>query len=46
MNKKQVREKSVYWACTPTALFTIEGSCDRNSNRAGTWRQELMMQRP
>ena len=25
-----------------TALFIIEGSQDRNSNRAGTWRQELM----
>ena len=27
------------------SLFIIEGSQDRNSNRAGTWRQELM-QRP
>jgi hypothetical protein len=25
-----------------TLLFIIEGSQDRNSNRAGTWRQELM----
>ena len=25
-----------------TLLFIIEGSQDRNSNRAGTWRQELI----
>ena len=32
-------------AYTSTVLFIIEGSQDRNSDRAGSWRQELM-QRP
>jgi hypothetical protein len=32
-------------AYTSTLLFITEGSQDRNSERAGTWRQELM-QRP
>ena len=32
----------VYLAYTCTSLFIIRGSQDRNSNRAGTWRQELM----
>jgi hypothetical protein len=36
-NQKQVREGRVY--------FYIEGSQDRNSSRAETWRQKLM-QRP
>jgi hypothetical protein len=35
-------EKRIY--CTSTLLF-IEENQDRNSSRAGTWRQELM-QRP
>jgi hypothetical protein len=26
----------------PTSLFIIKESQDRNSNRAGTWKQELM----
>jgi hypothetical protein len=42
MTKKQVGEKRVYLAYTSTTLFIIEGSHDRNSNRAGSWRQELM----
>jgi hypothetical protein len=35
----------VYLAYSSTSQFIIEGSQDRNSSRAGTWRQELM-QRP
>ena len=42
MTKKQVGEEKVYLAYTSTLLFITEGSQDRNSNRAGTWRQELM----
>jgi hypothetical protein len=42
MTKKQVGEKRVYLPYTSTLLFITEGSQDRNSNRAGTWRQELM----
>ena len=42
--KKQVEEERVYLAYTSTLPFTTEGSQDRNSNRAGSWRQELMQQ--
>jgi hypothetical protein len=35
----------VYPASISTLLFITKGSKDRNSHRAGTWRQELM-QRP
>jgi hypothetical protein len=45
MTKKQVGEERVYPPYTSTALSINEGSQDRNSSRAGTWRQELM-QRP
>ena len=45
MTKKQSEEERVYSAYTSTLLFIIKGSQDRNSHRAGTWRQELM-QRP
>jgi hypothetical protein len=45
MTKREVGEERVYSAYTSTLRFTTEGSQDRNSNRAGTWRQELM-QRP
>ena len=39
--QKQVVEEMVYWA-----YRSISGGCQgRNSNKAGTWRQELM-QRP
>ena len=41
-SKKQVREKRVYLVYSSISLFYIEGSQDRNSNRAGSWRQELM----
>jgi hypothetical protein len=44
-NEKAIWEEMVYLAYTSTLLFIIEGSQDRNSSRAGTWRQE-MMQRP
>jgi len=40
-DQKQAGEKRVYLV----ALFITKGSQDKNSNRAGTWRQELM-QRP
>ena len=45
MSKKQVGEERVYSVYTSTLLFITKGSPDRNSHRAGTWRQELM-QRP
>jgi hypothetical protein len=42
MTKKQVVEESIYSAYTSTFLFITKGSQDKNSHRAGTWRQELM----
>ena len=45
MTEKQLKEERVYSAYTSTLLFISKGSQDRNSHRAGTWRQELM-QRP
>jgi hypothetical protein len=42
MTKEQVVEESVYLAYISILLFIIEVSQDGNSNRAGTWRQELM----
>jgi hypothetical protein len=44
-DKKEVREERAYSAYTSTSLFITKGRQDRNSHRAGTWRQELM-QRP
>jgi hypothetical protein len=41
MTKKLVGEKRIYLIYT-TLLFIIEGSQDKNSNRAGSLRQELM----
>ena len=38
-------EERDYLACISTVLYIIKGSQDRNSNRAGTWRQKLI-QRP
>jgi hypothetical protein len=38
-------EERVYLAYTSISLFIIKERQDRNSNRAGNWRQELM-QRP
>jgi hypothetical protein len=40
MTKKQVGEKRVYLAYTSILWLIIEESQDRNSNWAGTWRQE------
>ena len=45
MTKKQVGEERVCLAYTSTLLFITKESQDRNSHRAGTWRQE-QMQRP
>jgi hypothetical protein len=45
MTKKQVVEERIYLVYVSTLLFITKGSQDRNSHRAGTWRQELM-QRP
>jgi hypothetical protein len=45
MPKRQLEEERVYLAYISTALFVIERSQDRNSSRAGSWRQRLM-QRP
>ena len=42
MTKKQVGKERVYLPYTSLLLFIIEGSLDRNSNEAETWRQELM----
>jgi hypothetical protein len=42
MTKKQVGEETVYLAYTSTWYSITEGSQERNSNRIGTWRQELM----
>ena len=40
---QNVGEKRVYSAYTSRLMFHItKGSQDRNSNRAGTWRQKLM----
>jgi len=41
MTKEQVREEKVYSAYTSTLLFITKVSWDRNSNRVGSWRQEL-----
>jgi hypothetical protein len=39
MAKKQIVERGVYWAYASISMFIIEGSQDRNPNRAGTRRQ-------
>ena len=41
MTKRQVGEERVCLTYTSISLFVAKGQ-DRNSNRAGTWRQELM----
>jgi hypothetical protein len=41
MTIKQVGEEGTYLAHTSILRFIIEGSQDGNSNRAGSWRQEL-----
>jgi hypothetical protein len=43
--KSKLGRKGFNLAYTSISLFIIEGSQKRNSNRSGTWRQELM-QRP
>jgi hypothetical protein len=43
--KKQLGEERVYFPDASTIQSITERSQGRNSNRAGTWRQELM-QRP
>jgi hypothetical protein len=45
MTKEQVGEERVYLAYISILLFIIEGSQNKNLNRAGSWRQDLM-QRP
>jgi hypothetical protein len=42
MTKMQVEEERVYSVYTSALLFITRGSQDRNLNRAGFWRQELM----
>jgi hypothetical protein len=41
-NTNQAGEERVYLVYTVTELFIVDRSQDRNSKRAGTWRQELM----
>jgi hypothetical protein len=43
MTKKETGEERIYLAYISIPLFIIEGSQDRNSNRAETWRQMLML---
>ena len=45
MTIEQAEEESVYWLTLFTFLLIIEQCQNWNTNRAGTWRQELM-QRP
>ena len=40
--QQHLGEERVNLAYTFTSVFITEGSQDRNSNKAGTWRQELM----
>ena len=42
MTKKQVEEERVNSAYVSIVLFIFKRSQSRNSDRAGTWRQELM----
>jgi hypothetical protein len=42
LTKGKVGKERFYLAYTSTSLFIIEGCQGRNSNRPGTWRQELM----
>lgn len=41
--KKKVEEERVYLIYTFISLFIIKGGPDVDLNRAGTWRQELML---
>jgi uncharacterized protein Veg len=40
--QQHLGEERVNLAYTFTSVFITEGSQDRNSNKAGTWRQALM----
>jgi hypothetical protein len=42
MTKKQVENERIYSAYTSTLLFITKGSQGWNSQRVGTWREELM----
>jgi hypothetical protein len=42
MTKKQVGEERIHLGYTSMLLVFTEGSQDRNTDRTGTWRQELM----
>ena len=43
MTQKQLGEKRIIWLTLQhCSLFITEGSQDRNSSRAGSWKQELM----
>jgi hypothetical protein len=42
MTKKKFEEEKVYLAYTSTSLLIIKRTEDRDTNGAGTWRQELM----
>jgi hypothetical protein len=42
MTKKQVGQERLYSAYTSTLLFINKESQDRNSHRAGIWKQELI----
>lgn len=41
-DQKKLGKKNIYIACTFISKFIIKGSQIKNSNWAGTWRQELM----
>jgi hypothetical protein len=41
-DQKQLEEKGVYSTYISTSLFIIKRSQDRNTNKAGTWSQQLM----
>jgi hypothetical protein len=40
--KHHDQKEWIYLVYTFTSLFIIEGSPNKDSNRTGTWRQELM----
>ena len=44
-DQNKLERKWVIWLTLPYPQPITEGSWDRDANRAGTWRQELM-QRP
>jgi hypothetical protein len=42
ITKSNLRRKGAFGLYFHISLFSIGGSQDENSSRAGTWRQELM----